>query len=50
MTNERKRANSAKEQGEEHGRATDSAPGTNDKPERPIDWDARDLEADTWVR
>lgn len=50
MDNERKRTDSTKKQSKKPGRDSNSSSGTNDKPKRPLDWDARDLEADTWVR
>ena len=50
MDNERKRTDSTKKQSKKPRGNSDSSSGTNDKPKRPLDWDARDLEADTWLR
>lgn len=49
-TNERKRTDTAKEQGEESRGDSDRNDESNAKPERPLDWDARDLETDAWIR
>ncbi len=50
MHNERKQTN----RNVEKSRDTRSKPATNNtrdaKHERPLDWDARDLKADTWLR
>ena len=48
-SNERKRTDTAKKQSEEHGGTDQRTPGTNDKPKRHLDWDARDLKTYGWV-
>ena len=48
-TDERKRINSIKEQSKKPGGADERNPNPATKPERPLDWDARDLEADAWI-
>ena len=48
--NERKQDNRALEQsGDIRSTHTSNDKGTR-KPERPLDWDARDLKANTWLR
>lgn len=49
MTHERKRTNTTKEQSKKSRRADERNPDSASKPERPLDWDARDLEADAWI-
>ena len=49
QTDEGKRANTTKEQSEEPGGDNTGPSESTDKPERPLDWDARDLEADAWI-
>ena len=49
-TDERKRTNTTKEQSKEPRGSNERSSKPNDKHERPLDWDARDLEADTWLR
>ena len=50
MDNERKRTDSTKKQSKKPRGNCDSSSGANDKSKRPLDWDARDLEADPWLR
>lgn len=50
MSNERKRTNTTKEQSKEPRGSSASTSGTDSKPKRPIDWDARDFEKDVWIR
>lgn len=50
MTHERKRTNTTKEQSKEPRGADERNPSPTTKPERPLDWDARDLKTDAWVR
>lgn len=50
MDNERKRTNTAEKQSKEPRGSGTGAAGTDGKPERPLGWDARDFEADVWIR
>ena len=47
--NEGKRINSNKESNEKRSGDATSNPQSTTKPERPLDWDARDLKAYGWV-
>jgi hypothetical protein len=46
MKNEGKRIDTNKKPGEKHAGGTASGTKPTSKPKRPLDWDARDLEAD----
>ena len=50
MSNEGKRINSTKEQSEESGRNKPGLDESTSKLKRPLDWDARDLKENAWIR
>jgi len=49
-TNERKQINPNGESNQEHHGDAKRNPESTSKPERPIDWDARDFETNGWLR
>jgi hypothetical protein len=49
MKNERKRINSNKKSSKKYTRDATSDPNPTTEPERPLDWDARDLKTHGWV-